>query len=206
MGTQKPWALLRDRLLPPPSPPSRAQSHPTPARESTRRSPTTGARVHRRAPPSVTDSCCPAPRRRKYLKIYHQRGLTEKAESVIILPCQPQPNKLPSPQSPQEKRRCKLQLSQPLALSLECHAARHVLKLALNECDSAYRMLLRMRNSSILSFNNSKRITLRSVPWRLCSKGRPNMEDTIIQWAAAAGMILAGIVAELLIGDYSGDL
>ena len=32
------------------------------------------------------------------------------------------------------------------------------------------------------------------------------MEDTIIPWAAAAGMILAGIVAELLIGDYSGDL
>ena len=26
------------------------------------------------------------------------------------------------------------------------------------------------------------------------------MEDTIIQWAAAAGMILAGIVAGLLIG------
>lgn len=32
------------------------------------------------------------------------------------------------------------------------------------------------------------------------------MEDTIILWAALAGIILAGIVAELLIGDYSGDL
>ena len=30
-------------------------------------------------------------------------------------------------------------------------------------------------------------------------KGRPNMEDTIIQWAISAGMILAGIVAGLLI-------
>ena len=34
-----------------------------------------------------------------------------------------------------------------------------------------------MHNSSILSFNNSKRTTLRSVPWRLCSKGRPNMDE-----------------------------
>ena len=31
-------------------------------------------------------------------------------------------------------------------------------------------------------------------------KGRLNMEDTIIQWAASAGMIIAGIVAGLLIG------
>ena len=183
MGTQKPWALLRDRFLPPPPPLSRAPSHPTPA-----------LAPHRRESP---------PAQKKYIA---QRGLTEKAESVIILPCQPQPNKFPSPQSLQESHQCKPQSLRPLVLLLECHAARHVLKLALNECDSAYRMLLRMRNSSILSFNNSKRITLRSVPWRLCSKGRPNMEDTIIQWAAAAGMILAGIVAELLIGDYSGDL
>ena len=28
------------------------------------------------------------------------------------------------------------------------------------------------------------------------------MEDTIIQWAAAAGMIIAGIVAGLLIGYF----
>ena len=34
-----------------------------------------------------------------------------------------------------------------------------------------------MRNSSILSSNNSKRTTLRSVPWRLCLKGRPNMDE-----------------------------
>ena len=32
------------------------------------------------------------------------------------------------------------------------------------------------------------------------------MEDTIILWAALAGIILAGIGAELLIGEYSGDL
>ena len=31
-------------------------------------------------------------------------------------------------------------------------------------------------------------------------KGRPNMEDLILQWAISAGMILAGIVAALLIG------
>ncbi len=57
-----------------------------------------------------------------------------------------------------------------------------------------------MHNSSILSSNNLKRTTLHCVPWRLCSKGRPNMEDLILQWAISAGMILAGIVAALLIG------
>ena len=31
-------------------------------------------------------------------------------------------------------------------------------------------------------------------------EGRPNMEDTIIQWALSAGMILAGILAALLVG------
>ena len=34
-----------------------------------------------------------------------------------------------------------------------------------------------MRNSSTLSFNNSKPTTLRSVPWRLCLKGRPDLDN-----------------------------
>ena len=74
-----------------------------------------------------------------------------------------------------------------------------------------------MRNSSTLSFNSSKRTTLRSVPWRLCSKGRPNMDEfttmTVIEKAdldAKIERMLSerdGLRRELcqVIGSYHGE-